>query len=305
MTKWKTLAFVALICVFAPSAYGQLPLQNFDGAFPPFGWTVADWEGTGNFWDRNDAFTDPEANTNQVPGGDGFCATAAGNDSGSGAAWDTMMYTPPFNLVGYSTVDLTFNHFFSAGTDGEAAVWLYDGVVGYYPLASYTSNTSGSVTISLNKYIYFTGVQIAFQYSSGDNETSIWQIDNVAVTGVVTGIDLSGAWGLFRYDGRLFARVDVTNIGWNPSGTFSVRLQVFDNTFTNVLYDTTRTFAQNARGRALLPGRTKKAKFWVTNRNDLRNGWALATVVRAAGPDDYDGAYPNPFSNNWLLRQVQ
>ncbi|MGQ9655480.1 MAG: hypothetical protein ACUVXD_15590, partial [Thermodesulfobacteriota bacterium] len=82
MTKWKTLVFVALICVFAPSAYGQVALQNFDGAFLPAGWTVVDWAGTGNVWNRNDAFTDPEATTNQVPGGDVYCATAAGNDSG-------------------------------------------------------------------------------------------------------------------------------------------------------------------------------------------------------------------------------
>jgi len=304
MIKWKTLVFVALICMFAPSAYGQLALQNFDGAFPPATWTLVDWAGTGNFWARNDTFADPEANLNWVPGGDVFCATAADNDSGSAAAWDAGLFSPAFNLVGYSTVALTFNHYFQAGTNGEAYVYLYDGVA-YYALASYATNTSGAVNISLNNYMDWVGLQVVFEYVSGANEDSVWQIDNVAVTGVVTGIDLQANWGVFRYDGRLFARVDVRNIGFNPSGTFSVNLTVFDNTRTNVLYNTTRTFTQNARGRALLPGRVKTAKFWVTNRSDLRNGWALATVTRAAGPDDYDGAFPDPFSNNWIIRQVR
>jgi hypothetical protein len=52
MTKWKTLVFVALICMFAPSAYGQLagtPLatQDFNGTWLPTGWTVTDCGGHG------------------------------------------------------------------------------------------------------------------------------------------------------------------------------------------------------------------------------------------------------------------
>jgi hypothetical protein len=125
---------------------------------------------------------------------------------------------------------------------------------------------------------------VVFQFDSGGNDDSYWQIDDVSVTGIViTGIDLEANWGVFRYDGRLFARVDVRNIGWNPSGTFSVNLQVWNNGFTELLYNTTRTFTQNARGRALLPGRVKSAKFWVTNRSDLRNGWAVRYGDQAGG----------------------
>ncbi|MGQ9654565.1 MAG: hypothetical protein ACUVXD_10920, partial [Thermodesulfobacteriota bacterium] len=206
------------------------------------------------------------------------------------------------------TAAVRFYHKFVRGTAGQGRVWVWHPVHGYTPLVLYDANASGAVNLNLPApYVGSDNVKVLFQFTSdGGNFDSYWQIDDVLVTGVVvTGIDLQANWGLFRYDGRLFARVDVTNNGWNPSGTFSVRLQVFDNTMTNVLYDTTRTFTQNARGRALLPGRTKTAKFWVTNRSDLHNGWALATVVRAAGPDDYDGLFPDPFSNNWLLRQVR
>lgn len=312
MTKWKTLAFVALICVFAPSAYGQvlgtpLATQNFD-TFLPAGWDVTDWTGvTGNNWYSNDNFEiAPGVPMPNNTGGSGRCAAAADIDLGNNLAWDATLWTPYLDLRNYSTATLSFRHAFVKGTDGRGRVKVYWDGSYYGPLASYVADASGYVTLSLNSYTGLNNVRVVFEFDSDANDDSYWQIDDVGVTGViVTGIDLQANWGLFRYDGRLFTRVDVTNLGWNPSGTFSVRLQVFDNTLNLLLYDTTRTFTQNARGRALLPGRTKRAKFWVTNRNDLRNGWALASVVRAAGPDDYDGAFPDPSSNNWLLREIR
>ncbi len=313
MTKVKTLAFFALICIFAPSAYGQMPgtplaTQDFNGTWLPSGWSVVEWAGTGNNWYNNNNFEEAAG----VPmvnhtGGSGTCAAAADIDPGNLLAWDAGLFSPAVNLTNYSAATLSFRHDFVAGTNGRGRVWMYDPWSGYWLIDTFTADTSGSPTYDISWYTGWSW-QVVFEFDSGPNDDSYWQVDDVGVTGVViTGVDLQANWGVFRYDGRLFTRVDVRNLGWNPSGTFSVRQQVFDSTFTNVLADTTRTFTQNARGRALLPGRVKTAKFWVTNRSDLRNGWVFVNVVRAAGPDDFDENSPLSFGvgNNQLWRQVR
>ncbi len=319
MTKWKTLVFVALICMFAPSAYGQLagtPLatQEFE-TFLPANWTVADWAVTGNNWYANNNFyIAPGVVMPNYTGGTGYCAAAAEIDPGNALAWDTGLFSPTFSIANYSAANLNFRHALETGVagDGRGRVWLYDPAIATYygPLVTYVADATGSVSLNLALYVgYPNPLQAVFEFDdpTGVND-SYWQIDNVSVTGVViTGIDLQANWGVFRYDGRLFARVDVRNLGWNPSGTFTVNLQVWNSGFTELLYNTTRTFTQNARGRALLPGRTKTAKFWVTNRSDLGNGWAFVNVVRAAGADDFDENSPlsGGIGNNQLLRRVR
>ncbi len=157
--------------------------ETFEGEFPPAGWRTVDNLGTGNEWDRNDAFG--ALNRTTSVGGSGFSADAD-SDRGNGLAWDSELWSPLIDLQHVPTATLSFaSNFQDFAGDGEA--WLdittnggqtWDNL--YYKT---TDDPFGGVfhTFSLDAYAG-ESVHLRWRYSdNGSGDAWYWQIDNVLV----------------------------------------------------------------------------------------------------------------------------
>ena len=94
---------VAAVAMLAGSAYGAVILsEDFEGAWPPAGWSVVDNAGTGVAWNTA-TFWGASNYTN----GSGEAAMVDSDAFGT-AEFDTELWTPVLDLTGAPSGDLTF-----------------------------------------------------------------------------------------------------------------------------------------------------------------------------------------------------
>ena len=152
--------------------------EDFEGPFPPAGWTAADLAGTGNVWDRNDVFGEP----NETPGS-GFSAAAQGDyDAG---AEDTTLTTPPVDLSGMSSPELTYNSNFQDFA-GNGEIWLHisgDGGATWTELRYQSDDDPSGGTSEVEDISAWAGetVQLRFWYSATSGSAWYWHVDDVVV----------------------------------------------------------------------------------------------------------------------------
>jgi hypothetical protein len=86
---------LALLLLFSTFGYAQTIMlqENFEGAFPPPGWSVID-NVVGGTWQDNVTRGVP----NYCAAGSGDCAVAHPGDT-NGIFWDTELRTPPIDLT--------------------------------------------------------------------------------------------------------------------------------------------------------------------------------------------------------------
>ncbi len=168
---------------------GLLPLlsEDFEGAFPPAGWTVYDNAGTGMMWHRNDYF----GVGNQAAFGSGY--SAAAHAYLSGAAWDTELWSPPVFLPGDTILTYASNFQDYAG-NGD--MWLdisTDGGATWTNLRYQTTDDPFGGTFETEDLSAYTGqtVILRWRYSATSSTAWFWHIDDVKLTMVVPWLSVA------------------------------------------------------------------------------------------------------------------
>jgi hypothetical protein len=155
-------------------------LEDFEGAWPPAGWTVVDNLGGGRVWDLNTFFGDANTTT-----GGGQCADANSDFYGSGTTLDTELWTAPFALPA-NPVQLEFDmDYDDLGASDSAALDIStDGGSTWTSLVLYDLvDTIGHQVVDLSAYAGMT-VTLRFRYVSGWDWW--WRVDNVGFYTVAT-----------------------------------------------------------------------------------------------------------------------
>ncbi len=151
--------------------------EQFEGTFPPAGWTVVDNLGNGMVWKRNDEWGAP----NRTPGADGF--SAAAEAYGSGQAWDTELWSPPVTLPASPALGIQFDSNFQDYA-GNGDAWFEistDGGSTWTTLwYSSVDDPSGGTTrqFDLSAYAGMT-VQFRWHYVASSSTAWFWHIDDV------------------------------------------------------------------------------------------------------------------------------
>ncbi len=163
--------------------------EDFEGEFPPVGWSVIDNAGTGNVWARNDAAGVP----NYCAHGDGFAA-AVHPDETNTTRWNTELRTPPIDLTGASVANLEYaSHFQDYNSNGES--WLdisTDNGASWTNLRYQTEddppggNPAVGGTLVTRSITAFTGhvIILRWRYSASSGPAWMWHIDSIKLTAV-------------------------------------------------------------------------------------------------------------------------
>ena len=194
--------------------------EDFEGSFPPAGWSVVNYGGT-CVWNRNDFW--PETNyCNGV-----YSADANSDSCGSGSTMDTGLITPAFSLAGTTApvleYECAYNYLGSTGEAAEVDISI-DGGSNWINLQQLTADVGayGSVlqTLDLSPYAGEANCQIRFHYIAPGWDWW-WQVDDVHVyqPGATTPVYSSSVMG-FTAPGYVTFSPD-----WTPSasGLYSVR----------------------------------------------------------------------------------
>ncbi len=172
---------------------GILPLlsEDFEGTFPPAGWTVIDNAGTGMVWHRNDYF----GVANGAAFGSGYAAVAYAY--GSGAAWDTELWSPPVLLPDGAVLTYASNFQDYAG-NGD--MWLdisTDGGATWTNLRYQTSDDPVGGTFETEDLSDYAGqtVILRWRYSASSTTAWYWFVDEVSIAVKVPWLSVDPAVG--------------------------------------------------------------------------------------------------------------
>ena len=155
--------------------------ETFESAFPPPGWIVWDNAGTGNVWNRNDAF----GASNRADYGSGFSAAADADAGWNGQAWDTELWSPPVLLTTTTPLSLTYaSNFQDYGGNGD--IWLDistdSGATWDNLRYQSTDDPSGGTFEEENLSAYAGQMAILrWRYAATGSNAWYWHIDNVSV----------------------------------------------------------------------------------------------------------------------------
>jgi len=161
-------------------------LEQFEGAFPPAGWSVVDNAGSGNIWMRNDAAGEP----NQAAYGSGY--SAAADASNSNSAWDSELRSPSVSLINFQNPVLTYASNFQDYA-GNGDIWLdisTDGGTTWTTLRYSTADDPSGGTMENEDLSAYAGNIVVFRwrYVATSSSAWFWHIDDVNVTGISTGV---------------------------------------------------------------------------------------------------------------------
>jgi len=190
----KKLLLLAFCLGLVNPLSADLLNEDFNGTFPPTGWTVLDNTGSGGW------MTDADyCSRGNITGGDGEAAMIDTDCIGWGAV-DTELITPSFTVSATSTLE--FDHSFrwySGGTNEQADVDISVNAGPWTLLENYSGGDDGypagvHKSIDLSSYAG-DDVQIRFRLYD-TNWDWWWQVDNVVVTGGGTAVPAVSGWGL-------------------------------------------------------------------------------------------------------------
>lgn len=164
-------------CVAPGYAYpAQVDFENWSADTPGTDWSVTGADASHAGWE----FDDP----NQLPnlsGGTGNFATADPYDHG-GAAEDTDLTTPTFDLSGQSTVHLQFDAAYIASDGSHAGVEAStDGGKTWAQVWQATPEFQGHVDLPLSGPALQDPSHLKFRFHYDGSDVSLFQLDNVVV----------------------------------------------------------------------------------------------------------------------------
>jgi len=189
-----------------PESGVVLLAENFEGAFPPAGWTITDDIGMGAIWLNNTGTGKP----NYI--GSGLCADA----DNTPAPMDSGLWTPPFDLVGYyNTASLEFDMCYNDTSPGSYPQDIAEIRISINGTASQQLiywdadvNPTGPgmhIVVDLTAYIGEVNILLDFRFFNDVMGGYYWQIDNVVVRAAyisecwATNLLSDYAWGADCY----------------------------------------------------------------------------------------------------------
>lgn len=175
-------AFSAKLSIYSGGGTVILPPEEFEGSFPPAGWTVIN-NGAACQWERNDVTGRPN-----YAGGNGYCADADADACGSGSPWpmDTELWTPPFSLVGTTAPTLSFIAAYNYLSGDYAEVDIStDGGSTWTNLLHWAEDHDAygpgeAVSIDLSPFIGSSNCVVRFHYYA-DSWDWYFEVDAVAI----------------------------------------------------------------------------------------------------------------------------
>ena len=194
-----------------------LLFEDFEGAFPPGGWSVINNNPMNNaIWRRNDYAGWSSPRTNYCNGL--YCADADADKEGSGTSWpeDTVLETPPVNLMGFTSARVDFLAAYNYLSGDWFEVDVFDGSIWHYGVLHWATDHSPygpaeAVSVDLTPYMSPNTI-VAFHYYADSWDYYI-EIDDVEIIGTET-IAPSAAYG--GADGIMIqGYVDGVNIDGN------------------------------------------------------------------------------------------
>jgi hypothetical protein len=121
-SEWAWFVEIDNVYIYDNTRSNLLATEEFEGSFPPSGWTVTENGDTDGIWRSNSYWE----RTNWT-GGDGHCADADSDGyGGSSLLMDTELITPDINCSSSSTVTLEFDVAYNdigSGDYFEILVW--------------------------------------------------------------------------------------------------------------------------------------------------------------------------------------
>ncbi len=183
--------------------------EDFEGAFPPAGWTVTDSSSPACPWTTTD-----QATMTGWPAGGTRAAAADSDACGLGATVNTALISPPLNLSGAAgSVSLDFDFAFRAL--GASAVTLSvstDGGTNWVGIDSWTGTSvayPGDATVplsyDLSAYAGEPDVRVRWLYTAGWDWWVV--VDNVSITAPVSWAQVNPA--VVNVPGESAAQTDV------------------------------------------------------------------------------------------------
>jgi PKD repeat protein len=191
--------FNTQVNIYSGTPGGTILDEDFEGTFPPTGWTVTNDGNTPYGWRRNDQY----GRTNYMYSG--YCADADADATGSGGPWpmDTSLYTPVMDLSTYTSAYLEFDNYYNylSGDYAQCSIssnggstwstlftWTSDhyNVHSFYDISPYISNQ----------------VQVRFKYYA-DSWDWYWLLDNVEVWAPSSQVlEYTNTQGMFLLPGQ-------------------------------------------------------------------------------------------------------
>ena len=178
--------------VYEGGAGGVLLEEHFEDTFPPAGWTITQYSGTGT-WQQETYDVD----SYDPPGTGDFYAEADDRNFGANTNFDVGFFTPSLFLTGYDDVTLIFERNFQEYVEnGWATVNTYSGGMGQdcfeeeLLMLNNDDNSSGvhtELSFDPSGYANPSDVYIEFYYND-DSYNTAWEfsIDDVIVTAAWT-----------------------------------------------------------------------------------------------------------------------
>jgi parallel beta-helix repeat protein len=219
ITPGGTYDFIARVTVpggagpgdydFADITASSQPLfgEQFEGAFPPAGWTVIDNEGTGVDWDRNDAWGEG----NYITGGGTYCACTSSDNHGVDE-FDTELWIPSLDFsteTGPITLSYDVNYQNYGFRDFLDVDVSTDGGGSWTTHLSWNEDHGGfrgppseHVNIDLSTYAGLPSVIVRWHYYDPLTNDFDWyaEIDNVAISNRAPATNTAQILTIWPYD---------------------------------------------------------------------------------------------------------
>ena len=193
---WPTAATAEIIDL--------LPLETFEGTFPPAGWAVTNGAPGYVVWHRSDV--SPNYGATQDPPITGLHAYAESYPAYCGYAYDTELITPPFSTenIDAGPITVSFDYQYWVYSSEALTVDYRIGAGPWVPLeslVSYGGYTAVSHQIDITGTIGYPDVQLRWRYYNTGAGCDWWtNLDNIRVQAYVPSltqeIPTLGTWGL-------------------------------------------------------------------------------------------------------------
>jgi hypothetical protein len=171
----------------APSTVNLLGPEDFEGSFPPTGWTRVDDAGGGaRHWELNTTYG--AANRTN---GSGNSAASRGDSSNNGVTWDNRLRTPSVSVpAGAGSVTLSYeSNFQDYAGNGDAYLDISTNGGGSWTNLTHWTADYGPTheDVDLSSYAG-QNIMLRWRYTANTNRAWYWQIDDVVISAFVPGI---------------------------------------------------------------------------------------------------------------------
>jgi hypothetical protein len=202
-----------------------LPRENFNGTAT--GWTITNTGAATTGWQyRTAPYVYASPLTSYSIDGTNF-VLANSDIGGSGSVTNTTLTSPVFSTNGYSTLQVTFQHFLRYISGDVATVEVTtDGGATWTAAASYgatqgSATAAATATVNLTAFVNRPAVQVRWRYTT--SYAWYWALDNVNFSGAVA--TPTYAWSLVSGDG-LPATTNTATLAVTPTQNSVYRLTI-------------------------------------------------------------------------------